>query len=724
MMLMAENNTITRKVLAFWDSRVNLVLEDSLVHKTLEMPLNHLGLDVIYFDVQESLPDIAKIENIRGIILCFPEQTALKNPQDFIEWLISAIDRGKKIFILGNPGIGVDSQGAITPGDLQNRLFEKMGVTNTQEWVDYPFHYQIASKEEGLFSFERDYPQTLPSFYITRILQKTARSLLSVAIPGKTESLSDLIILSPSGVYASQYYLNNYSTNVDMIRSVGWYVNPFRFFSLIFDLELFPIPDTTTLAGRRIFFGTCHGDNWNTLTSIEEYENKEVSCSEILLEKVFKPNPDLPMSVGVVAADVDLKWVGTKKSQEVARKYFELPHIEAASHTYSHPFFWDFFKTGDPDKEIPFLYLYPHGAWKNSFLSWMHSKLYQSVLPKNVSKSDLPQGYVTPRAYANKPFKLDLEIEGSVSFLNQFSPPSNPVKFLIWSGDSLPWSKPVELCKKAGIKQFGGGDVRFDPDYPSMLFVSPIGRKPGGIIQLYETADAENSYTGNWTGPFYGYKYLPATLKNTESPRRLKPMQLYFHSYSGQFQPSVDALLSNIDYIRSQSPISIFTSRYVDIGEGFYAAQIEPLGPNIWKIRDRKGLQTVRFDNNPNLQADLSKSQGVIGYINYQDSLYIYLDSSEQEPIVATGEKVINQTPYLVDSSWEIWNLKREMDAVTFKAKGWGKLSMRWYMPNAGKYAAVASTQNVSLQIQDGILFVELDLPFNKETEIKIYRES
>ena len=96
MMLMAEN-AIIRKVVAFWDSKVNLVLEDSLVHKTLEMPLNHLGLDIVYFDVQEPLPEVSKIENTRGIILCFPEQTAMKNPQEFIEWLISAIDKGKKI---------------------------------------------------------------------------------------------------------------------------------------------------------------------------------------------------------------------------------------------------------------------------------------------------------------------------------------------------------------------------------------------------------------------------------------------------------------------------------------------------------------------------------------------------------------------------------------------------------------------------------------------------
>lgn len=721
--LMAENPMI-RKVLAFWDSHKNMVVEDSLAHKTLEMPLNHLGLDVIYADIQQTPPDLSKMEKIRGIILCFQEGTKIKDPNGFIEWAIEAIDLGNKIIILGDPGFSANLEGVYTSGNLQNRLFEKMGFINAQKWIDFTFDYEILEQDAGLFPFEKDFPNPLPGFYINRAIKGRAKSLLSIAIEGKPDSYSDLAIISPNGAYISDNYYNNYASDFLNPRNVGWYVNPFKLFRMILDIPVFPIPDVTTLAGRRLFFTTCHGDSWNTLTSIEEYEGKEVYCSEVLLEKVFKPNSDLPMTVAVVAGDVDPKWVGKKLTPQIVRDYFNLPHIQSASHTYSHPFFWDFFETGGPEKEIDYLHLYPYGTWKNSYLSWFRSKAYQSVLPKNQLESELTWGYVTPRAYANEPFNLNKEITGAVDYLNQFAPQDNKIQILIWSGDSRPWSTPVELCEKAGIKQFGGGTVRFDPDFPSMLYVFPLGRKPGGLIQLYAASNGENSYTNGWKGPFFGYKYLPATLTNTESPRRLKPIQLYFHSYSGQFQASVDAILSNIDFIRTQRYIPITTSRFCDIGEGFYSAQIENLGSNTWKIQDRKGLQTVRFDDSPNLQVDLSKSSGVIGFLHHQNSLYVYLDAAELQPIIAIGQEISNGKPYLVDSSWEIWDLKRDTNEIGFKTKGWGKLLMTWKMPKSGRYSIETPIQTSSVQTEEGFLAIELDLPFNQEIEIKIIRES
>ena len=53
---------VPRGVLAFWDSRVSATVDDCLVHRTLEMPLNYLGLDVMYWDIQQPLPDIAVTE--------------------------------------------------------------------------------------------------------------------------------------------------------------------------------------------------------------------------------------------------------------------------------------------------------------------------------------------------------------------------------------------------------------------------------------------------------------------------------------------------------------------------------------------------------------------------------------------------------------------------------------------------------------------------------------
>lgn len=709
--------SIPRQVIGFWDSIDDKTPDDCLIHRTAEMPLNYLGFDVVYHDIQKPLPILSKEDGICGILLYLQVGAKAADPQSVIEWAIQAIDLGKKIIILRNPGFLNDLNNNPTADELQNRLFEKMGFTNTQKWVDYPFEYQVISADKEWTSFEKQLPRPLPGFFICKAYGEKARSYLKVGIPGKPESESDLLIVSPTGAYVAEYYANSFdnATFSSEPRSLGWFINPFKLFETVFDTDSLPKPDPTTLAGRRIFIGTCHGDSWNINTSIAEYAGKDVYCSAVLLQKVIIPNPDLPTAVAIVAADVDPEWNARKRSQDIARHYFALQQVESASHTYSHPFFWKFFEHGGPEKEINYLYLYPYGTWQSSFLSWLRAKSYQIFKPKEFEKERLNWGYTIPRAFANQPFELNKEISGAVNYLNQFAPPENQVKLLLWSGDSRPWYKPLLLCKQANIKNFGGGFVRFDPNYPSHLFVYPFARKVNKIVQLYSASNADNDYTRGWTDKFYGYQFLPATLKNTEIPRRLKPIHLYYHSYSGEFDESVQAILSNIAYIRTQSYIPIQVKRFCDIGEGFFTTVLETLGDNRWKVRNRMGLQTIRFDHADHKTVDFTNSQGIIGYTHHQNSLYVYLDAAFDQPIISIGEKDPS-TSYLENSNWEVWNLKKDGSTFEFLTQGWGKLSMRWKMLSSGNYSFKAlETKRTVTTDENGVLTIELDLPFNQE---------
>jgi len=720
--LSLHGEPIQRHILAFWDSSVDKIVEDSIVHRTLEMPLNHLGLDLIYQDIHKPLPALSENDGIRGILICFSKATTIDNPEQFINWARKAIDLGKKIVLMGNPGFLADIKGTYTPGATQNRLFEKMGFTNSQVWVDYPADYHIIDSVEELFPFEKQLPTPLPGFYRTRVYDPATHSFLKVGIPGKPETDADLIIVGPHGGYISTFYANSFDVLLfsSSPRLLGWYLNPFRFFELAFDVSGLPIPDTTTLAGRRIFIATCHGDSWNSETSIEEYRGKEIYNSEIILEKIIKPNPDLPIAVGMVAADLDPKWAGKKKSQAIAKAYTSLLQVEASSHTYSHPFYWDFFASNDPEKEKDYLPFYTNGSWENSFKSWFRAKMYQIYSPKDFAKR-LKWGYYLPRAYANEQFNLKKEITGAIDYLNQFAPENNKIKLLIWSGDSRPWDTPIQLCENAGIKNFGGGFVQFDSEHPSLLFVYPLCRKPGGIIQLYAAANAENAYTNEWEDYFYRFEFLPATLKNTESPRRLKPIHLYYHSYSGEFKASVNAILRNIAFIRTQSPIAIQVKRYCDIGTGFFTVAFEKVGEGSWKVLNRQGLQTIRFDQVRDQTVDFVDSQGVIGYLKHQGSLYVYLDAAVDEPVIALNRFRDDKTPYLMDSNWEIWNFKNNANHLNFHAIGWGSLSMRWKMPAPGTYLVTTPSGLKSFEATaDGILTIDMDLPYNEQTKIGI----
>lgn len=714
---------VQRRIIAFWDSEVDQIVDDCIIHQTLEMPLNHLGLDVIYHDIQKPLPRLEEQDDIRGILISFKEATNMADPEKFIYWLLHGMDLGKKVVLMNHLGFTTNKKGEYTSGVIQNRIFERLGFTNMEEWIAYPYDYQVIESNSELFPFERPLPHPLPEFIRTKAYDPAVHSYLKVGISGKPESTSDLIVIGPKGAYVSHSYANSFDSLsfVSNPRSLGWYFNPFLFFEKAFDTSGLPIPDTTTLAGRRIYIATCHGDSFNSETTIEAYQGKETYVSEVILEEIIKPNPDLPVAVAFVAADFDPAWAAKKKSQEILKNYLATPQVEPASHTYSHPFYWDFFRTGGPEKEMDYLQYYPYGSWENSFLSWFRARAYQLFNPGEFSKR-LKWGYFLPRAYANEKFNINKEISGSVNFLNQFASANNKIELLIWSGDSRPWDTPLELCQKAGIKNFGGGYVRFDSEHPSNLFVYPLARKPGGYIQLYAASNAENSYTNAWKDHFYGYKFLPETLKNTESPRRLKPLMLYYHSYSGEFLTSVNAILSNIAYIRTQSPIPIHVGRYCTIGKGFFTTILEPLGSNQWKISNRQGLQTIRFDRTHNQSVAVFQSKGVIGYKNHQNSLYVYLDAIEEEPIISLIDNEHLQIPYLIDSNWEIWDLKRSDNSFDFKALGWGKLTMRWQMAQKGEYiVSAAHLKEKVIETSDkSILTIDLDLPYNNQTQVKI----
>jgi hypothetical protein len=252
--------------------------------------------------------------------------------------------------------------------------------------------------------------------------------------------------------------------------------------------------------------------------------------------------------------------------------------------------------------------------------------------------------------------------------------------------------------------------------------VYPLGRKPGGWIQPYSTANGDNDYTNGWTGNFYGFRYVITTLRNLESPRRLKPIDLYFHSYSGQFQASVDAILQIIAYVRTQDIIPLSLSKYCEVVEGFYSAEIEQTAPSTWKIHDRKGLHTVRFDDVKDLDVDFEHSEGVVGYIDHQGSRYVYLDAANKLPVVSLSKGAKASIPYLIDSRWEIWGVERKDDEIKFETSGWGRLSMRWKMPKDGTYliSSPLLPEPKSIRTREGILEADLPLPNNEKIVIHI----
>ncbi|MCB2081131.1 MAG: hypothetical protein KDD76_00730 [Rickettsiales bacterium] len=720
-----------RTVIALYDSKYAIKREWSMLHMVAEMPLNHLGLVLEFHDVRDPVPDLAGREDVRGIISWLDRWYELPNHKEWLEWAVNAMEGGKKFVVMNSFGM--------TTGEMRNetetvilagRFFELMGLYYDGNWVSTTYDVIFTKKDRSVVEFEREYKGILEPYAMMRISGKDMQSYLVAQKRDLPQTESHLVVTGPRGGYVADGYAVRFVT-VEGKEIRQWLIDPFEFFRRAFQTDTLPKPDTTTMAGRRIYYSHIDGDGWNNITQLEQYAKRPVISAQVVMDYAIKPYDDLPVSVGPITAEIDPAWVGLKASSRVAEKLLALPQVEAASHTYTHPFYWKFFKKGGAEKESRFLSNYVYGdTWqtiKKKNKQWFLTPKPESGeerLPEGIQKEesdqgvDLPEEYTTPRAYAHEKFSLDKEITGAAEYMKQLMPKDKKVEVLLWSGDTQPYEAAIAKTREAGLRNLNGGDSRFDPEYPSYAWVTPMGRRVGKQLQIYSSNSNENTYTELWTDRFYGFRFLTETFENTESPIRVKPMNLYYHMYSGEKQASLYALLKNIDYVRSHEVTPITASRYAAVGDGFFSTRLMQVGPQMWEVYDRDGLETIRFDHAEDKQVDFMASRGVVGQRYYQRSLYVYLDESEKTPRIALKENpgkkeyARAEKPYLIDSRWRICNLKWEGRSLQFSVQGFGMGAMRWWVPENGIYVLMLNEQEVGrAKVEDNIL--QMELPYN-----------
>jgi hypothetical protein len=667
----AVETPVRRVILALYDGKASAEPKWTRIHQMAEMPLNHLGLVVRYHDISRGLPDEAALDGVRGILTWFRLHRIIPDPAAYLRWATRVAGTGRRFVILGSTGFATDRKGRPTDHDAMDRFFRAVGIQSGGEWKQVTYDVTIEYKDPRMVEFERPMAVVLPAFEVLRPGGPGTRSYLVLRWgSAAARKRAALVFVTPKGGYAAEHYG---AIKEDEFRQ--WLINPFEFLRAAFATDDLPKPDTTTLSGRRIYYSHIDGDGWRNVSTVEKYNKRPTLSAEVVLREAIEPFPDLPVTVAPVVGDIDKTWFGTDESLGLAKEMLKLPQVEAGSHTYSHPFFWGFFADGDPDKEKPFLHLYPKRDRGRA------AKLYRPDAEDKKIK-----GFSIPRAHAVEPFSLEQEIDAAAAFIESILPAGKKLEILQWSGDTSPFEAAVAATRRIGIANINGGDARFDPAYPSYGWVSPIGTRIGNQRQIYASASNENLYTALWTSRFFGFRYLRHTLRNTETPIRVKPFNIYYHMYSGEKQASVRALRENLALARSQALAPVTASHYAKIADGFYSTRLVSLGKDRWRIENRGSLQTIRFDHAAFRAVDFTRSRGIVGQRHYQGSLYVAMDAADPTPIVALAA----HRPYLVDGRWRLQNLMiNGANSFAVDAQGFGRGDMRWKMPAPGGYAVV-----------------------------------
>jgi hypothetical protein len=694
----AQGQPLRRTILALYDGSLDSDLRFTAIHRIAEMPLNHLGLSLTYHDLREPLPPDAALADVRGVLVWFYGD-AMPNPLEFIDWSQRLVDGGRKLVLLGGLGMSNDREGRATPVDAINGLLGRIGLRYGERHVELTHDVTVVARDRALFDFEVQLPRQLPPFDRIVASDPRLRPHLVVREGGDATTDAALVSTHPNGgmVAGEFFYRGDQSTPIKLL-----YLDPFEYFRRAFATDDLPKPDTTTLVGRRIYYSHIDGDGWRSISQVRDYAARRAMSAEVVMREAIEAFPGLPVTVAPIVADLDPAWFGSEQSQAHARALFALPQVEIGSHTMSHPFDWDFFSDGDQAKEVPLLGRYPRRPGGNDEAAWASPRRNAAV------KRDLGEAsysgkvlgsvgsYAAPRAYAVRPFDLDLEIGGSIDYLNRFAPPGKRVVLLQWSGNCLPWEQAVVASYQAGVLNLNGGDTRFDRESPTYTSVAPIGRKLPGAIQIYASNSNENLYTGLWTERFFGFAFLPQTWRNTETPIRVKPKNVYYHMYSGEKTASLRALLSVLKTAEAEPIAPIATSEFARIGLGFYSTRLDLLEAERWRVSDRGSLQTLRFDRALDRRVDFTRSSGVLGQTHFQGSLYVALDPADAAPVVAlTAHDRPDRAPdapraYLIDSRWPAEGVSFEGGDFAFRAQGYGAGEMSWKVPFPGRYRIVA----------------------------------
>ena len=166
------------------------------------------------------------------------------------------------------------------------------------------------------------------------------------------------------------------------------------------------------------------------------------------------------------------------------------------------------------------------------------------------------------------------------------------------------------------------------------------------------------------------------TFKSTESPRRVSPVNVYYHFYSGERVASLAALRVVYEWARRQPVAPVFTSEYLAMVEGFRTARVARAGAG-YRVWDHGALRTIRFDagrfDAGHGAVDMTRSRGVLGFTRHQGSLYVHLEGPGEALIVPAAAP--GPGPYLAAASHRVSRWQRHGKDWSFKLDGIGTKS-------------------------------------------------
>ena len=599
---------VPRRVLVVFDS-TEAPLAHSPAHRLMAVPLEYLGLAVDYLDATGPLPPGRLSERYVGVVSLFTDDT-LADPKRYRDWLVHQLDDGLHLVIVGKPGFAMDAA-----------LLARLGLQLEGGGV-WDGTVKI-TRRDAVVGFEAAPITTVREMLALRTGPGAPGMQVDLELTDARGGRAHPVLTAPWGGLA----LDPFVVETGLEDRTRWVLEPFIFLTRALAIPAMPMLDIATENGLRIFTSHIDGDGF---VSASETPHRKLA-SEVILEEILLRYP-VPTTVSVIEGEVGAAGLYrhlTPKLEQIARQMFRLPYIEAASHAYSHPFDWE--------------------AAEHGIAAKAHDAAHMPI-----------PGYT---------FNLEREIAGSVAYIDRrLLPAGKRTRVFLWSGSALPTGNAVAATRRLGLPNVNGGSSGAGGQgIASLTNVTCMARPTEGGYQVYAPHQNENNFTNLWKGPFYGYRRVIEVFAQTEQPRRLKPISIYYHFYSGSKPAALMALREIHDWSLAQEIIPIWLSDYARKVEEFQRATLARTLDGGWEMRGLASLRTVRFDERLGWP-DLPASPDVTVVRAIPQGRYASFGTGERVRMRFRVEPP--QVPYLVWTNGQVQQQQRQGGVLKLRLAG------------------------------------------------------
>ena len=645
-----------RRVLALYDSSEPVANspDRNFIHKLLEMPLNHLGLAVDYQDVNGgSLPDVS---DYRAVILWFTDDK-MKKPDEYCRWLGKAIKSGTRVVAIGGLGAAKDEAGKETGPEALEKVYGAMGLRRAPRigFTDNPFAITYEDQKPDRFGFETDLPPGQPVYDCVRAVGEDVEVWRSISRTDVEDSRGIAVAVGSWGgfILDESWIVRSFS---EPSYHVHWDLDPFEFLEAALHCETMLRPDVTTRFGARVAYSHIDGDGMVNMS--RDVPGGSRTSAEVVLDEVLREYP-IPVTVGLIVGRLDPDALGSTENLELARRILKMPTVQPGCHGYAHPLNWT---EGKPALEI--------------------------------------SGYE---------FDLETETVGAMRYLEQeVLPEDEKVQVYQWTGDCEPPASALAFCEEAGVPTINGEDSRYDAAHESVSFIAPLTRPVGGYRQVNASACNEYIYTERLTENFGGFRNVIETFRRTDSPRRLLPVNVYYHFYSGERLASLNALQEVYDWCLARQLCWIHAGEYARSVRDFHRARIGRMDEGGYWVEDYGQCRTVRLANCER-QVDMSLSTNVIGFNHHNGDLYVSLKAAERATIKLCAHQPLRPCIALSTSVLRAVNADKRQWRAEARLYAPGQLRLRGFPPGE-TVTGTAGDRAIETHVDsDGV--VAIDLP-------------